>query len=39
ENMDIANEIEAKVRDKLMPKPVSRKEAEEAPAEVNGELL
>jgi len=39
ENLDIANEIEAAVRDKLMPKPVSRKEAVEAPAEASGELL
>ncbi len=38
ENMDMANEIEAKVRDKLMPKPV-KKEAVEAVAEANGELL
>jgi recombination protein RecA len=38
ENLDIANEIEAKVRDKLMPKPV-KKEAAEAPVEANGELL
>ena len=38
ENLDIANEIEAKVRDKLMPKPV-KKETAEAPAEANGELL
>src|SRR5690554_2254648 len=38
ENMEIANEIEAKVRDKLMPKPVKR-EAAEAPVEANGELL
>lgn len=39
ENLDIAKEIEAAVRDKLMPKPVSKKEAAEAPAEANGELL
>lgn len=38
ENLDIANEIEAKVRDKLMPKAV-KKETAEAPAEANGELL
>src|SRR6056297_2592414 len=40
ENMDIANEIEAKVRDKLMPKPEPKKDAKkEEPAEANGELL
>ncbi|MGF2686323.1 recombinase RecA [Marinobacter sp. DUT-3] len=41
ENLEIAHEIEAKVRDKLMPKPVSKKEAAaaEEPAEANGELL
>jgi len=39
ENMDIANEIEAKIRDKLMPKPEPKKDAKQEPAEANGELL
>ncbi|GGE69611.1 protein RecA [Streptosporangium jomthongense] len=42
ENMDIANEIEAKVREKLMPKPVAKKDAAvaaEAAEETSGELL
>lgn len=43
ENMDIAREIEAKVRDRLMPKPVSRKDAaaaaEAAAEEASSELL
>ena len=38
ENLDMATEIEAKVRDKLMPKPEKKEKAEE-PAEANGELL
>ena len=41
ENLEIANEIEAAVRDKLMPKPAKKEEAakEEATADANGELL
>ena len=42
ENMDIAKEIEAKVRDRLMPKPVSKKDAAaaaEAAEEASSELL
>jgi recombination protein RecA len=39
ENLDIANEIETKVRDKLMPKPVKKETAAAEPAEANGELL
>ncbi|HCW90646.1 MAG TPA: recombinase RecA, partial [Marinobacter sp.] len=39
ENLDIAKEIEAKVRDKLMPKPASKKEEAEAPAEAEDQLL
>ncbi|SOB76253.1 recombination protein RecA [Marinobacter sp. LV10R510-11A] len=39
ENMDIAKEIEAKVRDRLMPKPVSKKDAAAAAEEASSELL
>jgi recombination protein RecA len=40
ENLEIAKEIEAKVRERLMPKPVAKKDAAaEIPAEVDGELL
>ena len=40
ENLEIANEVEAAVREKLMPKPAPKNaEAEQAPAEANEELL
>ncbi|MBK1874138.1 MULTISPECIES: recombinase RecA [Marinobacter] len=40
ENLEIAKEIEAKVRERLMPKPASKKDAAaEAPVEAAGELL
>jgi recombination protein RecA len=39
ENMDIAKEIEAKVRERLMPKPVSKKDAAAVEAPAEAELL
>ncbi|MBS3803905.1 MAG: recombinase RecA [Oleiphilaceae bacterium] len=42
EHKEIAQEIEAKIREKLMPKPPEKGEkakAEEVPAEANGELI